>query len=139
MYKYIRETWKEIYKDKERLKALLVSLRKEPTMKRIERPSRLDRARMLGYKPIQGVIVVRVKVAKGGMRKSRPKAGRRPKHLGVVKIKANINAKEVAIGRVKKRYPNMRVLGAYYLCEDGKHKWYEVILEDPNHPRISRR
>ena len=138
MYRYIRETWKKIYKDRERLKALLVRLRKEPTMKRIDRPSRLDRARRLGYKAIQGIIVVRVKVAKGGMRKSRPRAGRRPKHLGVVKIKANINAKEVAIGRVKKRYPNMKVLGAYYLCKDGKHKWYEVILEDPNHPRISR-
>lgn len=137
MYKYIRETWKGLYKDREKLKAMLMELRKEPTMRRIERPSRLDRARRLGYKPIQGVTVVRIKVAKGGMRKSRPKAGRRPKHIGVVKIKANVSAKEVAERRVKKRYPNMKVLGSYYLCEDGKQKWYEFILEDPNHPRIS--
>jgi large subunit ribosomal protein L15e len=30
----------------------------------------------------------------------------------------------------------MEVLNSYWVGEDGKHKWYEVILVDPNHPSI---
>lgn len=30
----------------------------------------------------------------------------------------------------------MEVLNSYWVGEDGKHKWYEVILVDPYHPAI---
>ena len=36
------------------------------------------------------------------------------------------------------RYPNMKLLGSYFLYKDGKHYWYEVILADPSHPRIAK-
>ena len=51
----------------------LVAWRREPAVVRVERPTRLDRARSLGYKAKQGIIVVRAKVRRGGRRKTRRK------------------------------------------------------------------
>jgi large subunit ribosomal protein L15e len=112
--------------------------RKQNAIIRIDKPTRIQRARRLGYKAKQGIVVVRMRVGTGGMRKQRPVSGRRPKHLGVVRIKADVSMKEVAEHRVLKRYPNMKLLGSYFLYKDGMHYWFEVILADPSHPRISK-
>ena len=94
MYKHVSKTWKNIFKDNYRpLRIRAVSWRKQTTIKRLEYPSSLTRARSLGYKSKQGIIVVRTKIRRGGMRRQRPRAGRRQKHLGVLKMKAKINAK----------------------------------------------
>ena len=132
-------TWINMWKSKaNELKSKAILWRTEPTIHRIRRPSRLDRARRLGYKAKQGIIVVRARVGRGGMRKQRPVAGRRPKHLGVIHIKQSISMRKVAQRRVKEKFPNMEVLGSYYLYKDGNYFWYEVILVDPNHPSISK-
>jgi large subunit ribosomal protein L15e len=110
--------------------------RKQNAVTRIDKPSRLLRARRLGYKAKQGIIVIRMRVGTGGMRRQRPRGGRRPKHLGVTRIKADDSMKKVAQRRVLERYPNMELLGSYFLYKDGMHYWYEVILADPSHPRI---
>jgi large subunit ribosomal protein L15e len=138
MYKYVNETWQKILKEKpESIKERAIEWRKEPAIVRVEKPSRIDKARRLGYKAKQGFIVVRARVGRGGMRKSRPRSGRRPKHLGTVKIKANVSSREVAERRVSEKYPNLKVLNSYFLYKDGKHTWYEVILVDLNHPAIA--
>ncbi len=115
---------------------LLIELRSSPSVHRIERPSNLSRARTLGYKAKQGFIVVRSKIRKGSMRKLRPTMGRKPGNLGVTKITAKKNLQRIAEERASKRYPNLVTLNSYYLIEDGRHKWYEVIMVDPHHPRI---
>ncbi len=102
--------WKENSMD---LRERVVGWRKQNAITRIEKPSRLQRARRLGYKAKQGIIVVRMRVGTGGMRKQRPTGGRRPKHLGVTRIKADDNMKTVADRRVLERYPNMKLLGSY--------------------------
>jgi large subunit ribosomal protein L15e len=128
------ETWTRMWKNNsDELKSKAIAWRAEPTVNRIERPSRLDRARRLGYKAKQGITVVR-----GGMRKQRPVAGRRPKHLGVVHIKQGISMRKVAERRVNEKYPNMEVLGSYYVHKDGMYYWFEVIMADPSHPAISK-
>lgn len=137
MYSQIGESWSRMWKSKsDELKRKAIEWRKQATMVRIERPSRLDRARRLGYKAKQGFVVVRIKVARGGMRKQRPKAGRRPKHLGVVRIKQSDSMRTVAERRVAEKHPNMRVIGSYYLYKDGKNYWFECILADPSHPAV---
>jgi len=137
MYSYISETWQDMYKDRtDSLKEKIVDARAEPRIVRLERPTRLDRARRLGYKAKQGFIVVRVRVSKGGMRKQRPRSGRRPKHLGVVKIKQAESMKIVAERRVLKKYPNMEIRGSYYVFEDGRYYWFECILVDRAHNAI---
>jgi len=118
------------------IRARVVGWRKQNAITRVDRPSRIERARRLGYKAKQGIVVIRMRVGTGGMRKQRPKGGRRQKHLGTTRIKADMDMKTVAENRVLERYPNMQLLGSYFVYKDGMHYWYEVILADPSHPRI---
>ena len=131
--------WLKLWKENSpELRDRVVSWRKQDAVTRIEKPSRILRARRLGYKAKQGIIVVRMRVGTGGMRKKRPTGGRRPKHLGVTRIKAAVNMRQVAERRVLERYPNMSLLGSYFIYKDGMHYWYEVILADASHPRIKK-
>ena len=51
MYKHSSTTWKNIYKDNyKQIRERVVEWRKQNTITRLERPTRLDRARTLGYK-----------------------------------------------------------------------------------------
>lgn len=137
MYRRIAQTWRKLWSDRPpEIKSRAITWRRGATITRLERPSRLDRARSLGYKSKQGFVILRVKVAKGGMRRKRPRSGRRPKHLGVVKIKAAVGMQEVAEKRAAKRFPNLYPLNSYYIFDDGRSFWYEVILVDPHHPAI---
>ena len=139
MPSYQDQTWIRLWKENApELRERVVGWRKQNAITRIDRPSRIDRARRLGYKAKQGIVVVRMRVGTGGMRKQRPTGGRRPKHLGVTRIKADDDMKTVAERRVLERYPNMKLLGSYYIYKDGKHYWFEVILADPSHPRIAQ-
>ena len=131
------QVWIKMWKENSpELRAKAIQWRKENALVRIDRPSRIQRARRLGYKAKQGIVVVRMRVGKGNMRKKRPVAGRRPKHLGVLRIKPALSMQRVAERRVLERFPNMNLLGSYYLHQDGLYLWYEVILADPSHPRI---
>lgn len=138
MYKYIRDAWKN--PDKSYVRELMweraPKWRKDKVIKRIDRPTRIDRARNLGYKAKKGYIVVRTRVRRGGMRKSRFKAGRRPKRMGVNKITPAKSIQRIAEERVARKYPNMEVLNSYWVWADGKYKYYEVILVDPSQPTI---
>jgi large subunit ribosomal protein L15e len=133
------QTWIRLWKENSsEIRERVIKWRKETAVMRIDKPSRIQRARRLGYKAKQGIIVVRMRVGTGGMRKQRPTGGRRPKHLGVTRIKADDDMKTVANRRVLQRYPNMKFLGSYFVYKDGKHYWFEVILADPDHPRIAQ-
>lgn len=131
--------WPALWRENpQHLRDRIVAWRREPAVVRLERPSRPQRARRLGYKAKQGVIVVRMRVGTGGMRRKRPRGGRRPKHLGVTRIKADVSMRHVAERRALERHPNMRLLGSYYIYKDGAHYWFEVIMADPEHPRVAK-
>jgi len=133
------QVWIKLWKENApEIRDRVVRWRKQEAVTRIEKPSRIQRARRLGYKAKQGIVVIRMRVGTGGMRKQRPRGGRRPKHLGVTRIKADVSMKEVAENRVLERYPNMKLLGSYFIYKDGMHYWFEVILADPSHPRIAK-
>ena len=137
-YKYIAEAWKKPEKSfvKGLMRQRAIEWRKQPTIVRIESPTRLDRARNLGYKAKQGFVITRVRVRRGGRRKTRPKAGRRPKRMGVTKYKPAKSMRLIAEERAAKNFPNLEVLNSYWVWEDGRFKWFEVIMVDPNHPAI---
>ena len=133
------QVWLKMLKENPmELRQRAVVWRNQNAVTRVEKPSRIARARRLGYKAKQGIIVIRMRVGTGGMRKQRPRSGRRPKHLGVTKIKADVSMKQVSERRVLERYPNMKLLGSYFLYKDGMHYWFEIILADPSHPRIAK-
>ena len=131
MYRQIAKTWGSRKEELAELsRARLIKWRAK-AIECIERPTRLDRARVLGYKNKRGCLVVRARIRKGGSRKQRPSSGRRPKAMGVTRYSPGKSLKKIAEGRVSRKYPNLRVLNSYYVGEDGRYKWYEVILIDP--------
>jgi large subunit ribosomal protein L15e len=138
-YSHIRESWRNP-DDDEKLEQLQwerkQQWRREGAIERIERPTRLDRARSLGYKAKQGVVLARVGIRKGSARKRRFKRGRRTKRQGVNRITRNKNLQRIGEGRASRKHPNLRVLNSYWVGEDGSQKWFEVIMIDPNHPAI---
>jgi large subunit ribosomal protein L15e len=137
LYSEIGKSWQGVFHEKKGdILQRAIKFRKEPTIVRLEHPSRLDRARMLGFKAKEGVAVVRIRIKRGGMRRKRPTSGRRPKHLGVLRIKSSVSAQQVAERRVRERYPNMKVLGSYLVWADGLWSWFECVVIDPHNPAV---
>jgi len=136
MYKYIRETWKKPKANlKEFWQARLREWKAQTVTFRIEHPTRLDKARSLGYRAKPGYILIRQRVDRGGRQRSHDIGGRRSKHYGMRKD-LDMNYRAVAEQRAVKPYPNCEVLNSYYVGEDGLSFWYEVILIDKAHPQI---
>ena len=138
MYRHLREAWKRPGDSyvKELMKKRVIRWRRQPSIVRIEKPTRLDRARRLGYKAKKGFVVVRVRVRRGGRRKPRPRMGRRQKRMGVSKYTPAKSLKLIAEERAARKYPNLEVLNSYWVWEDGTSKWFEVIFVDPHHPSV---
>jgi len=136
--KYLAEIWKRPMSGEhgKLMKERLILWRKEPSVVRVERPTRINRARALGYKAKQGYVVVRVRVRKGGLNRPRPDSGRRPKRMGVYGYSPHKSAQWIAEERAARKFPNLVVLGSYWVGEDGMYKWYEVVMADPNHPVV---
>ena len=138
MYRHMQQAWKRPADSyiKRLMRERVIIWRRQPTIVRIQKPTRIDRARRLGYKAKKGFIMVRVRVRRGGRRKPRPKMGRRQKRMGVKKYTPAKSIKLIAEERVARKYPNLEVLNSYWVWEDGISKWFEVILVDTNSPSI---
>ena len=134
--KHMREFWKRPRKGLgEGQRTLLMGLRRGPVITRVDKPTRLDRARSLGYKAKKGHAVVRVGIYKG--KRKTPKKGRRsPKASGRF-FSTGLSHQAIAEQRVAKRFPNLEVMNSYMLAEDGQKKWFEVILLDPRNPSVT--
>ena len=136
MYQYVRDAWK---KPKESLGQLwqqrLIEWRQGLATVRIERPTRIDRARSLGYRAKPGFIVVRQRVNRGGRQNPQIRHPRRPKAMSRRKD-LTMNYQGVAENRAAQKYPNCVVLNSYYAGQDGLNYWYEVILVDRANPSI---
>jgi large subunit ribosomal protein L15e len=138
MYRYVGQSFRQTLGDEgaalrhERL----LTWRREHTVTRLERPTRIDRARAVGYRAKGGYVVVRVRVRRGGQRKRAIIAGRRPKHKGILRMTLSKSLRRIAEERAQKHYPNLEVLNSYWVGEDGQQKFFEVILVDPVHPEI---
>ncbi len=136
IYKYIRETWKN---PKDNLGDIwqkrILEWKNQNVTVRVERPTRIDRARSLGYKAKQGYIIIRQRVDRSSRQREQIRHGRRSKHFGRRK-NVDKSYQSVAEERAAKKYPNCEVLNSYYVGQDGSYFWYEVILVDSSHPQI---
>jgi len=140
LYQMVRKTWK---KPKimlgESFKERLIKWRKESRFVKIDKSTRIDRARALGYKAKKGFVIVRGRLKRGG--RKRPlygRRGRKPSKTGITSFTPTKSLQWVLEERVQKKYPNLEILGSYPVGEDGKYKWFEVILVDPNNPEIKK-
>ena len=138
MYAFVREAWNK--PDKSEVENLLWNRmqvwRREGSVVRVEHPTRIDRARSLGYRAKQGIAVARVKVRRGGRRRSRYVRARRSARMGKNRLTAAKSIQRIAEERASKKFPNMEVLNSYWVGQDGRQKWFEVILVDGHHPAI---
>lgn len=133
LYNYLAKAWKQ--PDAALWRSRLIDWRAQPATLRVARPTRLDRARALGYRAKPGIIIVRQRVERGGRMREAIRAGRKPKKFRHRKILA-MNYQAVAEQRAAQAFPNCEVLNSYYLAQDGHHYWYEIIMLDRAHPQI---
>ena len=137
MYKYIQKLWK---KPKKNLgivyKEHLIQWRSEPAALRVSKPTRLDRARRLGYKAKQGIVIVRARIKKGVTKRPVVNHARRPKRHVMLNLPVRKSKQRIAEERANRKYPNLEVLNSYWVGDDSKSEWYEIIMVDPNHPSI---
>ncbi|MBI2077018.1 MAG: 50S ribosomal protein L15e [Euryarchaeota archaeon] len=137
-YKYLADAWKKPDRSFQSPNwHRLIEWRAGESFVRVERPLRLDRAHALGYKAKPGYVIVRARVRRGGLRKTRFDGGRMPSKMGMLKITQKKNIQWIAEERTNKRFPNLQVLNSYWVGEDGLHKYYEIILVDPFHPAVA--
>lgn len=146
-YKYVEEVWKKKQSDVLRFlqRVRVWEYRQLPSVCRVTRPTRPDKARRLGYKAKQGFCIYRARVRRGGRKRPVNKGIRygKPVHQGVKKLKFARNLRSVAEERAARRCGALRVLNSYWLNEDSVYKYYEVIMVDPMHkvvrndPRIN--
>lgn len=114
----------------------LLTWRRQTTVTRLEHPTRLDRARAIGWRAKNGFVLVRVRVRRGGQGKRAIIAGRRPKRKGILRMTLGKSLQRIAEERAAKHHPNLEVLNSYWVGEDGQQKFFEVLLIDPAAPEI---
>ncbi len=137
LYKHVREAWKnpkenlgDVWRDR------LVQFRREPSIVTVDRPTRIDKARALGYKAKGGFTIVRGRARRGGRKREKPQGGRRPKRAGRNKFSTGKSLQRIVEERVARKHPNTEVLASYPVAEDAMYRWFEVITVDPEHPEI---
>lgn len=140
LYQHVRKLWKKPKKEmKELSRERLIEWRKDPRFKRIDKPTRIDKARSLGYKAKKGFVLVRARIKRGGRKRPHYKwKGRKPSKAGITGFTPTKSLQGIVEARVARKYPNMEVLNSYPVLEDGVHSWFEVILVDKNAPEIKK-
>ena len=141
-YKYLQELWRKKQSDVIRfvMRVRCWEYRQLAVIHKVQRPTRLDKARALGFKQKQGYVVYRVRIRRGGRKRAVHKgivAGK-PVNQGIRKLKKARSHRNVAEEKVGRRCSNMRVLNSYWVGQDAAHKFFEVILVDPEHNAIKR-
>jgi large subunit ribosomal protein L15e len=113
----------------------LIQIRKEEATVRLEHPTRIDRARALGFKAKHGVFVVRQRVRRGKHIRPDIKGGRRPSRFHQTK-NLHKNYQQIAEEKAADKYINCEVMGSYEVAEDGYFIWFEIIFVDRAHPEV---
>lgn len=135
LYHHLKELWKK--PNRELLHEKMIAWRAGQSIEEVEKPVRLDRARALGYKAKKGFFVVRVRILRGGRKRTRHKHGRKSRKQHTRKI-LKMSYQWVAEVRAERKYSNLEVLNSYPIGKDGKHYFYEVIMIDPERPEIKK-
>jgi large subunit ribosomal protein L15e len=136
MYKYIKKAYQERSAELENeIRKRQIDWRAENSVQRIERPTNLSSARRLGYRAKEGIMMVRVRLPRGGKQRPSIRHGRRSRNFGQRFVMGK-GYQLMAEERANKRFPNLEVLNSYMAGKDGTSYWFEVILVDPVSPSI---
>ncbi|MCL5430159.1 MAG: 50S ribosomal protein L15e [Candidatus Marsarchaeota archaeon] len=137
MYREVKQTLINEYKTRpQEYKDKLIKWNSEQPIVRVERPSNLTRARELGYRAKQGVVLARVRVLGGKKKRPMFAGGRKPSKAGRF-FSRHKSMQAIAEERAGKKFSNCEVLNSYYVGESGSEKYYEVILLEKGNPSIT--
>ena len=141
-YKYLQELWRKKQSDVVRfiMRVRCWEYRQLASVHKVTRPTRLDKARALGFKQKQGYVIYRCKIKRGGRKRQVHKGAvfGKPVNQGIRKQKKARSLRNLAEERVGRRCTNLRVLNSYWVGQDASQKFYEVILVDPAHTAIKK-
>jgi large subunit ribosomal protein L15e len=141
-YKYVNELWRKKQSDVMGflLRVRTWQFRQLTRVHRATQPSRIEKARRLGYRAKQGFVVYRVRVRRGSRKKPVAKGCTygKPTHHGINQMKFQRSLQSIAEERVGRKIGSLRVLNSYWVGEDSTYKYYEVIMVDPAHTAIRR-
>ena len=112
MYSHMGRAWKEA--SPETVKNRLIEWRGSDAVSRIDKPTRLDRARALGYKAKRGILVVRVRLRRGGRRRERAGVKGRKSTRQHIRKTLKMNYRWVAEIRAARKYKSLEVLNSYW-------------------------
>ncbi len=136
LYKAMKKTFQSEYKERSPLyKERLVKWAAEPPITRIDGPTNIARARELGYKAKQGVVMARVQVLGGKSKRVMFSGGRKPSKRGMYFTRQK-SGQSIAEERAGRRFTNCEVLNSYFVGQSGSTKFYEVILIDRANPVV---
>jgi large subunit ribosomal protein L15e len=134
--KYMKDMWRKQGPEiSDLMRERRILWKDEPSTIRIEHPTRIDRARALGYKAKSGFIVVRQRVSRGGRQRPDIKGGRKTSNSGQGKYVSK-NYQQIAEEKASKRFVNCEVLNSYYVTQNGNYAWYEIILVERDNPSV---
>ncbi len=130
MYKYIKETFEKEYHERSPIyRKRITEWRKLGTVVRIEKPTNLARARTLGYKAKEGIVMARVAVGRGSRKRPHPRGGRKPAK-NVAYLSPGKSLRRQAEEKASRTFRNLEVVNSYWVAQDGMKKYFEVILAD---------
>ncbi len=126
----MKEAFQEEYKQRSDIyKARITKWNSEPPIMRISKPTNIARARELGYKAKEGILMARVRVRGGKSKREAPDGGRKPSKSGRFFSRAK-SLQAIAEERAATRFSNCEVLNSYFIGAAGTEKFYEIILLD---------
>ncbi|MCX6769445.1 MAG: 50S ribosomal protein L15e [Candidatus Micrarchaeota archaeon] len=130
MYKYIKAAFEKEYHERSMiLRKRITEWRKLGTVARIDKPTNLARARCLGYKAKEGIIMARVAVGRGQRKRPHPWGGRKPAKNAAYRSPGK-SLQRMGEEKVARVFPNLAVVNSYFVGQDGMKKYFEVILSD---------
>jgi large subunit ribosomal protein L15e len=135
-YKTMKGTFANEYKTRsDEYKTRLSLWSSQPSVSRIDKPTNIARARELGYKAKQGVVVVRVRVLGGKKKRQQAGGGRKPSKSGRF-FSRQKSPQSIAEERAATKFSNCEVMNSYFVGEAGTEKYFEVIMLDRTSPVV---
>lgn len=136
LYTHIKNNTIESYKNRsDSYRERIITFNRQRPIMKVERPTNLSRARKLGYKAKEGVIVVRVRVRGGSSKRKTSSGGRKPSKSGRY-FTRHTSLMSIAEGRAARRFSNCEVMNSYFVGRSGSTAFFEVIMLERDKPSI---
>lgn len=132
MYKQMKQTFISEYKNRSDVyKSKIIKWNSEPPVIRVDGPTNIARARELGYRAKDGILMARIRVHGGSKKRKQAGGGRKPSKSGRY-FTFRKSSQAIAEERASRKFSNTVALNSYFVGESGSEKYFEVILLEKN-------